>query len=139
MERNLNDWTDCTFEVGTCSGRVYEEASQLRDRFSFEMGTCSAHVYIKRLLKDVTDCPFEMGTCFAHVYMERLLNDVIDCPFEAGTCSGRVYLALMILKCFFVKICAIQWTKVNLFDLFLYVHSTIFQLCGTVLPGFNQY
>ena len=28
---------------------------------------------------------------------------------------------------------------VCLFDLFLYVHSTIFQLCGTVLPGFNQY
>ena len=26
-----------------------------------------------------------------------------------------------------------------LFDLILYVHSTIFQLCGTVLPGFNQY
>ena len=25
-----------------------------------------------------------------------------------------------------------------LFDLVLYVHSTIFQLCGTVLPGFNQ-
>ena len=25
------------------------------------------------------------------------------------------------------------------FDLILYVHSTIFQLCGTVLPGFNQY
>ena len=23
--------------------------------------------------------------------------------------------------------------------LFLYVHSTIFQLCGMVLPGFNQY
>ena len=29
--------------------------------------------------------------------------------------------------------------NVLLFDLFLYVHSTIFQLCGTVLPGFNQY
>ena len=28
---------------------------------------------------------------------------------------------------------------VILFDLVLYVHSTIFQLCGTVLPGFNQY
>ena len=27
----------------------------------------------------------------------------------------------------------------GLFDLILYVHSTIFQLCGTVLPGFNQY
>ena len=26
-----------------------------------------------------------------------------------------------------------------LFDLILYVHSTIFQLCRTVLPGFNQY
>ena len=26
-----------------------------------------------------------------------------------------------------------------LFDLILYVHSTIFQLCGTFLPGFNQY
>ena len=26
-----------------------------------------------------------------------------------------------------------------LFVLILYVHSTIFQLCGTVLPGFNQY
>ena len=26
-----------------------------------------------------------------------------------------------------------------LFDMILYVHSTIFQLCGTVLPGFNQY
>ena len=28
---------------------------------------------------------------------------------------------------------------VCLFDLILYVHSTIFQLCGTVLPGLNQY
>ena len=26
-----------------------------------------------------------------------------------------------------------------LFDLILYVHSTIFQLCGTGLPGLNQY
>ena len=26
-----------------------------------------------------------------------------------------------------------------LFDLILYVHSTIFQLCGTNLPGLNQY
>ena len=28
---------------------------------------------------------------------------------------------------------------VCLFDLILYVHSTIFQLCGMVLPGLNQY
>ena len=26
-----------------------------------------------------------------------------------------------------------------LFDLIFYVHSTIFQLCGTGLPGLNQY
>ena len=26
-----------------------------------------------------------------------------------------------------------------LFDMILYVHSTIFQLCGTGLPGLNQY
>ena len=28
---------------------------------------------------------------------------------------------------------------VCLFDLILYVHSTLFQLCGTGLPGLNQY
>ena len=28
---------------------------------------------------------------------------------------------------------------VILFDLILYVHSTIFQLCGTGLPGLSQY
>ena len=33
----------------------------------------------------------------------------------------------------------IQFGWNSLFDLILYVHSTIFQLCGTVLPGFNQY
>ena len=27
----------------------------------------------------------------------------------------------------------------KIIDLILYVHSTIFQLCGKVLPGFNQY
>ena len=29
--------------------------------------------------------------------------------------------------------------SVCLFDLILYVHSTIFQLCGTGLPGLNEY
>ena len=33
----------------------------------------------------------------------------------------------------------ILFNLILLFDLILYVHSTIFQLCGTVLPGFNQY
>ena len=31
------------------------------------------------------------------------------------------------------------WFLFVLFDLILYVHSTIFQLCGTCLPGLNQY
>ena len=51
------------------------------------------------------------------------------------------------------KICYVYFIHVNLeratmgprtiililFDLILYVHSTIFQLCGTGLPGLNQY
>ena len=37
-------------------------------------------------------------------------------------------LILFLFVCLFV-----------LFDLILYVHSTIFQLCGTGLPGLNQY
>ena len=32
-----------------------------------------------------------------------------------------------------------KFNFVCLFDLILYVHSTIFQLCGTGLPGLNQY
>ena len=34
--------------------------------------------------------------------------------------------------------CGLKFVLI-LFDLILYVHSTIFQLCRTVLPGFNQY
>ena len=33
----------------------------------------------------------------------------------------------------------ISTTMFVLFDLILYVHSTIFQLCGTGLPGLNRY
>ena len=45
--------------------------------------------------------------------------------------TGQRWLAA--LSNYFFFVCLI------LFDLILYVHSTIFQLCGTVLPGFNQY
>ena len=38
LEKLLNDVTDCTFEVGTCS----------------------CHVCMERLLNDGTDCPFEV-------------------------------------------------------------------------------
>ena len=34
---------------------------------------------------------------------------------------------------------SVLFTAAFCFDLILYVHSTIFQLCGTGLPGLNQY
>ena len=37
------------------------------------------------------------------------------------------------------NVSSMSWLSFCLFDLFLYVHSTIFQLCGTGLPGLNQY
>ena len=40
---------------------------------------------------------------------------------------------------FVVSAVSLSLSHCFLFDLILYVHSTIFQLCGTVLPGFNQY
>ena len=46
-------------------------------------------------------------------------------------------------KLFFVSSWCVNLIRVFLhdflFDLILYVHSTIFQLCGTGLPGLNQY
>ena len=48
---------------------------------------------------------------------------------------GATYCVLVVIVFFLNFVCCF----VCLFDLILYVHSTIFQLCGTVLPGFNQY
>ena len=48
-------------------------------------------------------------------------------------------LEVMVLVHDTSSVCALQMYEVSLFDLILYVHSKIFQLCGTVLPGFNQY
>ena len=42
-------------------------------------------------------------------------------------------------KTFLTVIHQVRLSFVYLFDLILYVHSTIFQLCGTGLPGLNQY
>ena len=50
--------------------------------------------------------------------------------FAANTSEGdrSIVAGLELLTLFFC-----------LFDFILYVHSTIFQLCGTGLPGLNQY
>ena len=37
------------------------------------------------------------------------------------------------------KLKLLETGNICLFDLILCVHSTIFQLCGTGLPGLNQY
>ena len=58
---------------------------------------------------------------------EELLRGIYAYGFEKPSAIQQ----RAIIPCIKGEIC--------LFDLILYVHSTIFQLCGTVLPGFNQY
>ena len=55
------------------------------------------------------------------------------CLFEITIFKYKIELKniLLALMSFCLFVC--------LFDLILYVHSTIFQLCGTGLPGLNQY
>ena len=57
------------------------------------------------------------------------------CVCGGGGGGGKIGLLLFDLGFLVVSL---QFF-VCLFDFILYVHSTIFQLCGTVLPGFNQY
>ena len=73
------------------------------------------------------------------------VSDLI-CPKSANhKCSRRhffLYLSCQIFKKIRLGVFVnheIQSHFVCLFDLILYVHSTIFQLCGTGLPGLNQY
>ena len=67
----------------------------------------------------LTACPFE-SLSLSHWYPGS--GVVLNC---IDSWSLHPYL---LLSCHDLFVC-----------LFLYVHSTIFQLCGTVLPGFNQY
>ena len=60
-------------------------------------------------------------------------------------CSGIQFYLLLSIYLRFISILYLDSYVLGddalfcLFDLILYVHSTVFQLCGTVLPGFNQY
>ena len=56
------------------------------------------------------------------------------CIYFLDSCKMRE----LVLGAFTVNKFMMYERFVCLFDLILYVHSTIFQLCGTVLPGFNQ-
>ena len=58
------------------------------------------------------------------------INDIPEFDFIQSLMKEN-YIRIMWVGASYQETC--------LFDLILYVHSTIFQLCGTVLPGFNQY
>ena len=61
-----------------------------------------------------------------NVSKQTMLLDGIDVgPPKLHLCGGGLNRSVNEVFC--------------LFDLILYVHSTIFQLCGTGLPGLNQY
>ena len=64
-----------------------------------------------------------------HVLLNLIVKQVEDIKWEA--CQA-FYLFLRKLYIF-------NTTGELMFDLILYVHSTIFQLCRTGLPGLNQY
>ena len=68
---------------------------------------------------------FPIGSIFLPVNV-----DPFKTSFGNRLICSKVGLSILIEKpCLFVC----------LFDLILYVHSTIFQLCGTGLPWLNQY
>ena len=73
--------------------------------------------------------------------------DKLECKFDNLAKLYCKFDELAKLECKFDELdklrmswisCTVSWF-VCLFDLILYVHSTIFQLCGTGLPGLNQY
>ena len=64
--------------------------------------------------------------------------------FDEMTALTKVALNQHILKTAYQGSCVLASARTGeificLFYLILYVHSTIFQLCGTGLPGLNQY
>ena len=63
------------------------------------------------------------------VYLvSAVLRSLCDDLVVFELCAGVIYLSFSIVL-----------LHNDLFDLILYVHSTIFQLCGTGLPALNQY
>ena len=69
-----------------------------------------------------------------------LVNESVQYAKEK---NSKLYICFLDAKKAFDKVwhdgLLLKFYERFLFDLILYVHSTIFQLCGTGLPGLNQY
>ena len=61
------------------------------------------------------------------------------CLVFAMSLCASVYMCFVVTCWERADLLALVCGVCCLFDLILYVHSTIFQLCGTGLPGLNQY
>ena len=77
-------------------------------------------------------------------YDKQICSVVVDFLFIVtpivGVCNCSTFCCTLLYVHSSIEIILMGKRElVALFDLILYVHSTIFQLCGTVLPGFNQY
>ena len=72
---------------------------------------------------------YQIKMPYFDTWLESLLHVLSSILTQARLTTGLVSNLVTSLLC--LIFC--------LFDLILYVHSTIVQLCGTVLPGFNQY
>ena len=71
------------------------------------------------------------NTCYLVLFCEMMGKSMSLTMQELSKCSETVCQVWAITNRLYIEICFVC--------LILYVHSTIFQLCGTVLPGLNQY
>ena len=76
--------------------------------------------------------------CLVFLMLSHLFIAVLWSPAGKGETSWLL-LVRFIVFLFFPHVASWVWCDFCLFDLIFYVHSTILQLCGTGLPGLNQY
>ena len=78
-------------------------------------------------------CLILVDTTCSCLLIFRNLYGIICATSNFKCCSQAVWT---LIKLFLSELSDLIFV---LFDLILYVHSTVFQLCGTGLPGLNQY
>ena len=97
---------------------------------SYQIPIKSLDMYEKQLRETLRMLSLQMFShlLLSNVYNKSLNPKMLSQILESLSLSVRHAVGMVSFLCFFF-----------LFDLNLYVHSTIFQLCGTGLPGLNQY
>ena len=80
-----------------------------------------------------------VNTIDKHTCKSKIIKNMVFFCRRQMSIENAVSILIFDLRSSFIKSGVNLGVFVCLFDLVLYVHSTIFQLCGTVLPGFNQY